>query len=270
MSNDEARDTIIKLAEGYKRRKKDNRLYSEEDNIPNTIIRIYYNSVIKPHFKKMVETYKRAYIYNESRVEEQLTKAEKMGLGEVYDYISNFDYEHDKFNIFVCSMVIHQLLYSKCPNKSFGGELRSCNAMLKDTNYEVINPEEAKKLFNDFIPADKNNIIFQPLVNDDILGYINVCVQTTVDLIKWQPFNDGNKRTFRALLNLMLKRIDIPPIYIDTKEVGEYKEALLDAIVKNNYKPITRFYYYKICDAIMELDVNNSEIKEEVELQFKR
>src|SRR5574344_361529 len=100
MSNEEARDTIIQLAEGYKQRKKDNRLYSEEDNIPNTIIKIYHNSVIKPHFKKMVETYKRAYIYNEARVEEKLTKAEKMGLGEVYDYISNFDYEHDKFNIF--------------------------------------------------------------------------------------------------------------------------------------------------------------------------
>lgn len=83
-----------------------------------------------------------------------------------------------------------------------------------------------------------------------------------MDLIKVQPFADGNKRTFRALLNLLLKRINIPPIYIELDEALSYKNALFKAIKENDYSDIINFYYYKICEAIViTLDIDKSIIK---------
>lgn len=267
MNNQEAREMISVLSRGYKLRKKANNLYTANDLIPQRIIEIYNKSVEKPHFKNIVESYKKKYIYNEARVEKNVTKEEQAGLGEVYDYISNFDYDKNNFNIFVCAMLIHQKLYSKCPNKSFGGTLRDDQAIMRGTYIDIMPAIEAKKYFNSFIP--NSSFIFEPLEKGDIFEYINTCIITTVNLIKAQPFIDGNKRTFRALLSLMLKKINIPPIYIEMEERTEYKKALLEAMINNNYNNIIRFYYYKICDAIVELDVNNSELRETTVISYK-
>ena len=105
--------------------------------------------------------------------------------------------------------------------------------------------------------------IFNRLSENDVLGYINDCIIQTVDLIRAQPFADGNKRTFRAILNLLLKKINISPIYIEKYERGVYKKVLIEAMKSGNYEAIINFYYYKICDSIMNLDVNNSLIKDD-------
>src|SRR5574344_1211081 len=108
MNNNEARELISVLSRGYKLRKKTNRLYTTNDLIPQSIIEIYNKCVEKPYFKNIVEAYKKKYIYNEARVEKNVSRQEQAGLGEVYDYISNFDYSKDKFNIFITAMLIHQ------------------------------------------------------------------------------------------------------------------------------------------------------------------
>lgn len=267
MNDVEAREVIKELSRGYKARKKANSLYTQDDLIPPKIIDLYYRSVEKPYFKNVVNSYKKKYIYNEARVEKNFTIEEQNGLGEVYDYISNFDYDKNNFNIFVCAMLIHQKLYSKCPNTKFGGMLRSNQAIMKGTYIDVMPACESVKYFNSFIL--NSSFIFEPLNNGDIFGYIDGCIITVVNLIKAQPFIDGNKRTFRALLSLMFKKINIPPIYIEKDEREEYKKALLDAMINENYKSIIRFYYYKICDAIVELDINNSELYEEIKINYK-
>lgn len=258
MSDADARNFISLVFEGYKERKAKGKLYSIDDKIPENIIITYYKHVKKPEFSLILDEYKRRYIDNEALVEKNDTEEERKGLSLVYDYIKQFDYDKKKFNVFVCAMEIHQKLYKFCPNPSFGGQLRDSQAILRGTFHDVMDAVSAKKFFNDFIANSDN--ISKPLENGDIIGYINNCVKVTTDLIKAQPFNDGNKRTFRALLNLMLKRINIPPIYIERHERNEYKNCLIKAINDNDYTPITRFYYYKICDAIVQLDLYNSYI----------
>lgn len=51
MTNEEARKMITVLSKGYKKRKKNNTLYTSYDHIPEKIIQIYYRSVTKPQFK---------------------------------------------------------------------------------------------------------------------------------------------------------------------------------------------------------------------------
>ena len=137
----------------------------------------------------------------------------------------------------------------------FGGRLRDGDVTLLDTDVKVPSAEEAKIYFNSFLSKEKMIEYQNVLSSTDIFGYVEYCVKTIVDLIRYQMFNDGNKRTFRSLLNLMFKNKNLPPVYITTGERKQYKDALFKAMELNDYKDIINFYYYKICDSIYELDI---------------
>lgn len=218
----------------------------------------YYQYEHKRYYEQILEEYKVRYIYNESKVEGNVTPEEQVGISLVYDYIQNFNFEKDYFNIFTTSLIIHQKLFSQCPAcEGFGGNLRNATAILTDSGVDVMSADEAKKYFNSFISTSDE--IFEPLKYDDILGYIENCIYVTTNLIKAQPFADGNKRTFRSLLNLLLKRITLPPIYISIPERKLYKEYLLEAMRDGYYMDLFDFYYERIEESIIELDLENSE-----------
>ncbi len=136
-----------------------------------------------------------------------------------------------------------------------GGQIRDNNVRLAKLDIETPPASEAKAFFNSFLQPDKIKEYEDHKNNDDIFDYIEYCVKTTTDLIYYQPFQDGNKRAFRSVLNLMFKVRNIPPVYIKPNEREEYKDALVEAIVDKNYNRIVGFYLYKICDSIYELDI---------------
>lgn len=259
MNDTEAREFIGYIFESYKQKRDSHTLDHDMRNIPKNIIKIYIDYVTKAEFSYVIENYKKDYIFNESLVEQNNSYEEQQGLGEVYDFISQFDFSKDYFNLFTTSLLIHLKMYSKCSYPEFGGKLRDHAVYLFDTNYEVVDPIIAQNYFNSLIP--RSNEIFEPLERGDIFGYIEKCIIQSVELIKIQPFADGNKRVFRALLNLLLKRIGILPIYIEIQEREIYKKALLKAIQENDYADIINFYYFKICDSIVTLDINRSTIR---------
>lgn len=219
------------------------------------IITKYHKYDEKKLYEEIVAEYKVRYIYNESKVEGLITPEEQLGIAEVYDYIQNFNFDKDYFNIFTTSLIIHQKLYSKCVGKEFGGKLRDTQAILQDSLIEVPEAEEAKRYFNNYIA--KSNEIFIPLNEGDILAYIESCIYTITELIRYQPFPDGNKRTFRSLLNLLLKKATLPPVYIKQNDRLEYKDLLLNAMRYGEYNQLFNFYYRIIEEAIRELALEN-------------
>ena len=132
-----SKEFLQRIEEGYNKRRNNNIKDISMLSLKK-VIEAYYTYVEKPEFSILVEEYKANYIYNESRVERNMTPEEQMGLGEIYDYISKFDFSRDNFNIFITSMIIHHKLYSKCPESSYGGKLRDSNVYLFDTNIEVV------------------------------------------------------------------------------------------------------------------------------------
>lgn len=238
----------------YLKKKRKGNIYNNDIFLFKNILEVYFMKDHLPYFKYIIEKYKELYILDESRIEPGVTYEEQLGLGVVYDYIRDFN--ENTFNIFITSLIIHSKLYSMCKHKEFGGKLRTVDVYLKELDIHIIEPNQAIKIFNTFLEKDISDKVFSKYLNNDLFGYIEDSIKLCVDLIKLQPFQDGNKRCFRALLNLLLKQVNIPPIFIDLNERDEYKKALIKAL-KNDYNDIIKFYYYKICDAIILLDIEN-------------
>ena len=262
------RDLIVLIFEGYLKRKEEKRLYQKDSLIPEQIISIYYETNRNPQFRILYNNFKRKYIYNESRIDETLTEEEQKGLEKVYDYIKEYDFSKQKFDIFVEGLKIHALLYSACPYPQFGGQLRNNTAVLKNEIIEVPTAEEAKRYFQSFVGKKLPEVDFSDPLS--IFNYINYCIYISTELIRNQPFPDGNKRTFRALLNLMFKQQNLPPVYVKTKEREEYKDALMKAMQNKDYISLNQFYYYKICDSIYDLDISEELKKEEEKVYSKK
>lgn len=238
----------------------ENKDYHNLDEIAKKIILIYTRWGNVTDFTGVVEKFKKQYINGESKIENNETKEEKRGIGVIYDYICNYNFDQNGFNIFVNSIDIHTKLFSKCIGKEFGGSLRTEQAVLFDTNIEVVSPVEAMKRYNEYIM--KSDSIMEQLDKMDIFGYIDGCLKIMVDLIKIQPFADGNKRTFRSLFNLMIKRKNLPPVYIGNEESGDFKKALLSAMVDDNYEQLNKLYIRLICDSIVLLGLKEAQIEQ--------
>ncbi len=141
-----------------------------------------------------------------------------------------------------------------------GGQLRSDNnndeVHLNGVDIKVPTPAESLIIMNGYLNAEKRKEFSDIIKSDNIIEYISYCVKETTKLIKTQPFFDGNKRTFRALLNLMFKAKGLPPVYVKTTERETYKNALYSAMKEEDYSKIIGFYLFKICDSIYELDID--------------
>ena len=230
--------------------------YHNIDFIAKRIIEMYCAFSHVTDFSKVIDKFKYDYIESESEIERNETREEKAGIGVIYDYICNYDPEKTKFNIFVEAMKIHSMLYSQCVGKEFGGKLRTEQALLFDTDIEVMPPEEATKKFNEYIL--KSDVIMRELDQKNVFEYIEECLKIVVDLIVIQPFADGNKRTFRSLFNIMMKRKNLPPIYIGNDSKA-YSNALIKAMRTNDYNDLTKLYMRLLCDSIVLLGLEEFE-----------
>ena len=267
-TDEEAREYISLLFDGYQKRKKEKKLY-RHDNVPEIIIKTYYSYVKKPSFDRLVNNFKRRYLYNENKMEQVHSAEEQKGLSCVYDYVNNkIDYENT--SIYDLSY-IHEELYSKTSHPEFGGKYRNQDIYLlgeedsvKTSNIELCTYWNITHEMN-LLRKDVDDLVKKGIElgkNSDpeaIIKYINDCVILKCKLIKIHPFRDGNGRSVRAFINLLFKFANIPPIYIENKEKYKYQEAMNNALSLDDYTDILDFYYFKICDSIMALDleVNN-------------
>lgn len=160
-------------------------------------------------------------------------------------------------------------VYSEYPEAAY--YMRNDDSYLPGTGTELqtwseIGPSlklldiDVQKLLEDAKEIRKNNNF------DGLLEYINSCVKLKCKLIKIHPFPDGNGRTIRAFINKLLEEVGLPPIYIKSNERTEYQRSMNLASNENDYSAIINFYKMKICDSIIELDINDRLLKERNEL----
>lgn len=262
INHEEAAKKIEIIFNCYKEKKEKGILYSKEDYMPEVIIASYFTFINRSNMGDIYSYFKEKYIYNENELEQVHEKAEIKGMGVVYDFITDYK-DYDKVNIYTL-LNIHQKLFSLVPNPSVGGKFRDQNSYLLGnsvtlSDYKQI-PTEIQKLYLDSINLTKTGIILREnTIAEDIIDYIDNAVELSCKLIKIHPFYDGNGRSSRTLLNIYFKIAGIPPVYVTYKERDEYLDAMAKAIRDTDYNPdyssIKKFYYYKICDSLVELDI---------------
>lgn len=270
MNEQEAKEYIQKLFEGYTNRKKEKRLFEESTTIPKLIILTYYTCVEKPQFSNIYENFKKKYIsedsiknfkeryiYNENKLEDVHSKEERIGLRRVYDYIQA---KEDLENISLYTLSdIHEILYSLTPYPEFGGKYREDSRFLPNSGVDLTPPylivremNELKYEINSLVEI--GNKLGKNIEPEKIINYVDRCIELKCKLIKIHPFGDGNGRSIRAFTNLLFRLANIPPVYIENKERIKYGEAMQSALGDDDLSKIKGFYYYKICDSIISLD----------------
>jgi Fic family protein len=130
---------------------------------------------------------------------------------------------------------LHKLCFEG--SKSFAGKFRDVNVIIRNSGGDVIHTgvpkEELKDYLNDFIKWYKeNNKKFKPLVLASIL-------HNQFEHI--HPFQDGNGRVGRLLLNYILIKNNYPPINIKLEDRQEYYWILQKYSKEDDLKPTLKF-----------------------------
>lgn len=250
---------IQEMFMGYKQRKQRKQLYSADKKIPNDLIGLYYELGDRMPFESLKNAFVSRYIKEESKLEGVHSPEEIEGLRVMYEYIHSDESDY-MFNIYTLKD-LHQKLYSKAPYPEFGGNFRRDDVYLPGTGTELSEWSMIRPMLNEI---DKDVLSLWEIAPDvrdcndaDILlEYLDECVVLGCRIIKVHPFKDGNGRTVRGFINKMLETAGLPPVYIKENERTEYHKAMNKANNEGDYTDIKNFYHYKVCDSIVELDIN--------------
>ena len=245
---------------GYKYRKQSGKLYAADSEIPKNLIIAYYG--LNPDetcFDTMKKAFINKYIKNESKLENVHTKEEVEGLAEMYEYIHSEDINY-MFDVYTM-LDLHRKLYSKAPFPECAGSFRNFDVYLPGTGTETCHWRNLRTELRAIDIEIQKLVACAPEIKrhdsmDALFAYIDRCVELKCKLIKIHPFHDGNGRTIRGLFNKIFEDAGLPPVYIKENERTEYHKAMNMANNEGDYTYIKSFYYYKICDSIIELDIN--------------
>lgn len=121
--------------------------------------------------------------------------------------------------------------------KEFAGEFRKVNVGITNFKQEVIHSgvpkQELNEYLNDFIKWYKENKNkFKPLV-------LAAIIHNQFEHI--HPFQDGNGRVGRLLLNFILLKNNYPPINISLEDRQEYYNTLQEYSKKDKLRPTMEF-----------------------------
>ena len=251
---------------GYRYRKMTKHLYHDDSSIPTQLIRLYYG--LNPgevEFDNLRKSFIKKYVKNESEIEGVNDlgihgKEEIEGLAEMYEFLHSKELD-DNFSVYSLKD-LHRKLFSHAPYPECAGNFRNdyvgligsgiglCDYWMISRELYALSPQVDYLHQLSKVVRNSGNV-------DELLSFLDLCVELKCKLIWIHPFLDGNGRTIRAFINKLLEDAGFPAIYIKANERIEYQKAMKLAIGENDYSSIKEFYRYKICDSIIELDIND-------------
>jgi len=162
---------------------------------------------------------------------ENAEEIETKGVAKAVDYIRRTK-EDLSLNLL---LKLHEICFKG--SKHFAGQFRNVNVVVRNSIGHILHAgvpkEELKDYLEDFMSWYKENKNkFKPLVLAAILHNQFEHVH---------PFQDGNGRVGRLLLNFILLKNNYPPINIMLEDRFEYYRTLQEYSKKDDLKPTLRF-----------------------------
>ena len=190
-----------------------------------------------------------------------------LGNLELQQYVIN---TKDDISLKNCGQ-LHSLLFKYVPYPDDNGKYRDGTALLKRGTIQPVPYYEINDRINEL---DEELHFFMKNIDQYEIGeYIEQVAYFTYKFIVIHPFRDGNGRISRAIMNWLLSKKKIPPIYIDQKCRKEYYDALSKIDLEENPVPFIMFIEKRIIHTMLELhrylfvdEIDENEINEEAEV----
>lgn len=170
-------------------------------------------------------------ILTEKPKTEDPEEIETLGVANAVGYIQNTK-EDLSLNLL---LKLHKFCFEG--SKDFAGKFRNVNVVVKNSKGQILHAGVPKEELNEYLKdlilwykENKNN--FKPLILASIL-------HNQFEHI--HPFQDGNGRVGRLLLNYILLRNNYPPINIKLEDRQEYYKSLQEYSRHDDLKPTLRF-----------------------------
>lgn len=230
---------------------------------------------ISTEFSRQV--FKNKYIYNDARLEKVDTTYESVaevvedlfenkrtsaycdenneafcnvaGHALMYEYV--FEHAFDpKIEIYMLSS-INKVLFSCVPNEEYGGGTRRSNTLVLGTKFETVDWKDVMpeliKLNSLVVELDNKAELMK---NSEIIKRI-IEIHHRITVI--HPFPDGNGRTSRGFMNVMLIRYGMIPVYIKLSNKEEYYAGLAMADKTGDYSRLYEYMLKSIINSHVEL-----------------
>ena len=165
------------------------------------------------------------------KISDNEEEIETKGVAKAVDYIRSTK-EDLSLNIL---LKLHKFCFEG--SKSFAGKFRRVNVVIRNSMDQIIHTgvpkEELEKYLEELIKWYKENKDkFKPLT-------LAAIIHSQFEYI--HPFQDGNGRVGRLLLNFILLRNNYPPINIMLEDRKEYYQTLQKYSKEDDLKPTLKF-----------------------------
>ncbi|MCP1096676.1 Fic family protein [Bacillaceae bacterium OS4b] len=189
-------------------------------------------------------------------------RPEVIGHSYIYRYVSDKDYYPDRYEI----LEIHKLLFSLSPFAADMGRFRRIDnaisgAVISTTRWDQIEYEI-------HLVSQDIKYLYEVRQTLSISDYVSRAVNIHHRLTQIHPFEDGNGRIIRAILNWLLKLKSLPPIYIPYESKDEYVDALTEADQWNN-EAMEILFLKRLLSSFIQLNDEFSLILED-DIDFNR
>ena len=162
--------------------------------------------------------------------EENQNIIEVAGLTFAYDYA--FSEAENEISIYDAKH-LNEKLFSAAPCPEYGGRYRESNTLVIGAKFETI---DYRKIPEEMYFLDKEiKILMDEYKEIPLSKYIERVVRIHHRMTVIHAFRDGNGRTSRAFINMLLLKRNVSPVFFKDKEKDEYKEALKVADISGQF-----------------------------------
>lgn len=190
-----------------------------------------------------------------------------LGNLELQRYVINTE---DNISLKNCGQ-LHSLLFKYVPYPDDNGKYRDGTALIKRGTIQPVPYYEINDRINEL--DEELQFFMKDIDKYEIGAYIEQVAYFTYKFIVIHPFRDGNGRISRAIMNWLLGKKKIPPIYIDKNCKKEYYDALSKIDLEEDPIPFIMFIEKRIIHTMIELnkylfidEIDEEKINEEVEI----
>jgi len=171
------------------------------------------------------------------------------GHAQMYEFMFSMP-ENAPIDLFTI-VPLHKALYSCAPAPEFGGMFRRNNTLVMGAKFETTDHQDVIPKLLELAPEVKE--LLEHGKEMPLSAYIEKAAEIHHRLTVIHPFGDGNGRTTRCFLSLLLMRRGACPIYIRVEEKEEYRAALSKADTTGDHHDLYTVIFKAIMRAQAEL-----------------